>query len=47
VPFGATNGPIRVASLAGTTATTENFIVTGPEPIIDSFSPGVAGPEPR
>ena len=30
VPFGATNGPIRIASLAGTATTLDNFIVTGP-----------------
>lgn len=44
VPFGATNGPIRVASLAGVATTLENFTVTGPAPIIDSFSPEVVAP---
>src|SRR5262245_9179048 len=44
VPFGATNGPIRVASLAGVATTLEDFMVTGPSPIIDSFSPEIVAP---
>ncbi len=47
VPFGATNGPIRVSSPAGTAASAEEFTVTGPAPIIDFFEPpiGLAGTE--
>jgi uncharacterized repeat protein (TIGR01451 family) len=47
VPFGATNGPIRVSSPAGTAVGVEEFTVTGPAPIIDFFEPpiGLAGTE--
>ena len=44
VPGGATNGPITVQTTAGSATTTNSFVVTGPGPIIDGFSPGVGGP---
>ncbi|HKS37072.1 MAG TPA: IPT/TIG domain-containing protein, partial [Verrucomicrobiae bacterium] len=39
VPFGATNGPVTVVTPAGSATTTDAFVVTGPAPEIDSFSP--------
>src|SRR5436190_5101739 len=44
VPFGATNGPITVMTPAGVAVTTNDFLVIGPAPIIDEFTPGVGGP---
>src|SRR5207302_9499728 len=44
VPSGATNGPITVQTTAGSATTTNDFIVIGPAPIIDDFSPGVGAP---
>ncbi|MCL4179797.1 MAG: IPT/TIG domain-containing protein [Verrucomicrobia bacterium] len=47
VPPGATNGPIRISSPAGSAISPADFIVTGPGPIVDSFEPpiGLAGTE--
>ena len=47
VPFGATSGPIRVSSPAGVGVSAQQFTVTGPAPILDSFEPpiGLAGTE--
>ena len=44
VPYGATNGPITVQTPAGTAVTTNSFLVTGPGPIVDDFSPRVSAP---
>jgi uncharacterized repeat protein (TIGR01451 family) len=44
VPSGATNGPIRVVTAAGSATSAESFLVTGPGPIIDSFEPMVGAP---
>ncbi len=44
VPFGATNGPITIMTPAGVAVTTNNFLVIGPAPIIDGFTPGIGGP---
>lgn len=44
VPFGATNGPVTVVTTAGSATTTNDFVVTGPAPVIDSFSPDVGAP---
>jgi uncharacterized repeat protein (TIGR01451 family) len=44
VPFGATNGPVTVVTTAGSATTTNDFVVTGPAPVIDSFSPAVGAP---
>ena len=44
VPTGATNGPITVQSPAGMAISTNSFLVTGPAPIVDGFSPGVGAP---
>ena len=44
VPTGATNGPITVQTPAGGATTTNSFVVTGPAPIIDDFSPAVGAP---
>jgi uncharacterized repeat protein (TIGR01451 family) len=44
VPFGATNGPITVATPAGSASTANAFVVTGPAPGIDSFWPVVGAP---
>jgi uncharacterized repeat protein (TIGR01451 family) len=44
VPSGATNGPIRVVTSAGTAVSSELFQVTGPGPILDSFEPNVGAP---
>ena len=44
VPTGATNGPITVQTTAGSATTTNDFIIIGPAPIIDDFSPGVGAP---
>ena len=44
VPTGATNGPITVQTPAGSATTTNNFLVIGPAPIIDDFSPRVSAP---
>jgi large repetitive protein len=44
VPAGATNGPIRVTSPAGVATTDRSFLVTGPEPILDSFEPSIGAP---
>jgi len=44
VPFGATNGPVTVVTTAGSATTTNAFVITGPEPAIDSFSPGGGAP---
>jgi uncharacterized repeat protein (TIGR01451 family) len=41
VPSGATNGPITVVTTGGSATTTNDFVVTGPAPVIDSFSPDV------
>ena len=45
VPMGATSGLITVTTPVGTGASTNQFVVTGTEPIISDFSPtnGVAG----
>src|SRR5437773_4162782 len=44
VPTGATNGPTTVQTPAGSATTTNSFVVTGPAPIIDDFSPAVGPP---
>jgi uncharacterized repeat protein (TIGR01451 family) len=44
VPTGATNGPVTVQTPAGAATSADNFIVTGPAPIIDDFTPGVGAP---
>ena len=44
VPFGATNGPIRVRTPVGAAVAEQDFKVTGPGPIIDDFSPRFAAP---
>ncbi|MBN2506718.1 MAG: IPT/TIG domain-containing protein [Verrucomicrobia bacterium] len=44
VPGEAASGPIRVAGAAGTAVTTQAFGVTGPEPIVDGFSPPLGAP---
>src|SRR5690349_5858141 len=44
VPTGATNGPVTVQTQAGAVTSTNDFIVTGPAPIIDDFSPGIGAP---
>ena len=44
VPFGATNGPIIVQTSAGTATSTNDFMVIGPAPIIDDFSPAFGSP---
>jgi uncharacterized repeat protein (TIGR01451 family) len=44
VPNGATNGPIRIVTAAGTAMSAGSFLVTGPGPIIDSFEPTVGAP---
>lgn len=44
VPAGATNGPITVITPAGAATTVLDFVVTGPAPIIDDFSPEVGPP---
>jgi large repetitive protein len=44
VPFGATNGPVTVATPAGRAVSETNFIVTGPGPIIDFVNPPVSPP---
>ncbi|MEW6159837.1 MAG: IPT/TIG domain-containing protein [Verrucomicrobiota bacterium] len=45
VPAGANSGPITVATGAGTATSTNNFIITGTEPVISDFTPanGVPG----
>ena len=42
VPTGATNGPITVQTSAGSATSTNSFLVTGPAPIVDDFSPSVS-----
>jgi len=37
VPFGASNAPITLESVAGPGMTEADFVVTGPEPLIDGF----------
>jgi uncharacterized repeat protein (TIGR01451 family) len=44
VPFGATNGPITVSTLAGSDVSQDDFVVTGPAPVIDFFFPTVGAP---
>src|SRR5207247_6004983 len=44
VPTGSSNGPITVQTPAGSATTTNSFVVTGPAPIIDDFSPAVGPP---
>ncbi len=44
VPFGASNAPITLESVAGPVMTEADFVVTGPEPLIDGFSPLAAPP---
>jgi uncharacterized repeat protein (TIGR01451 family) len=44
VPAGGTNGPIRVVTPAGVAISADDFLVTGPGPIIDSFEPSVGAP---
>jgi len=44
VPTGATNGPFTVQTPAGAATSADNFIVTGPAPIIDDFTPGIGAP---
>ncbi len=44
VPAGGADGPIRVTTDAGTVLSTSDFVVTGPGPIIDSFSVAFGAP---
>lgn len=44
VPFGATSAPITLESVAGPAVSAMDFVVTGPEPLIDGFSPPAAPP---
>ncbi len=44
VPAGATNNPIELTSLAGVATSPAEFAVTGPRPLIDSFSPEITPP---
>lgn len=44
VPAGAANNPIEVISFAGAGTSPTEFVVTGPGPLIDSFSPEIAPP---
>lgn len=44
VPAGATNGPITVRTPAGSATTTNAFVVSGPAPVIDGFSPTAGAP---